>query len=515
MLPPTYAEAVGDMGMRRSTRIKTWFVGTAIVLDICIALALRAEPTVNHRAVRIFALINTPALTFDVLCGELAIRYARTQRTWRIALDMTAFILAATTAIWIQMTGSLTSYFLLCSVGLIITMRLAYGYRTAAIMTACFVVLHTTMVFFERFELLRPESLFTAPPGGVYGAPRLAYIILYSIVFTYAFSFMAVNHAMNRLREKDIALAAAQREAARAGKLGEGRLSGRTLVDRYELGKLLGRGGMGEIYRARRLSDGFDVAIKVLHPHLSAEPAVMERFRREAEAAARVGGVRTARVFETGAAGTHGTEPFIVMEYLRGSDLAQRLRDEPMMALTEALRLVEEMAAALSAAHGAGIVHRDLKPQNVFLTDDDRVVLLDFGVSKMKSGGTTLTADADLLGSPGYMAPEQARGQSEEIGPATDIFALGAIAYRILTGKPAFPSADVVTALFQVCNDNPMPPSAVRAELPRAVDGVLERALAKSPQNRFPHAQEFATALRAALSQPNAAMMHGGGGRSR
>src|SRR5262249_6965449 len=150
-----YAEPLGDMATRRAVRIKSFFVGTAIALDFAIVLLLRGEPGINFDAIRLFAYVNIPLLSLDLLCGELAIRFARTQRAWRAVLDLTALILAFTTVLWIQLTGSLTSYFLLCSTGLIITTRLAFDYRMSALSTMSYIVLHSSVVFAERLGWLR------------------------------------------------------------------------------------------------------------------------------------------------------------------------------------------------------------------------------------------------------------------------------------------------------------------------------------------------------------------------
>jgi serine/threonine-protein kinase len=263
------------------------------------------------------------------------------------------------------------------------------------------------------------------------------------------------------------------------------------LAGRYHLRELLGRGGMGEVYEAVRASDGQVVAVKVLYPHLADMPTFMERFRREALAAKRLSARYAPELIEAGEDGD-GT-PFIVMERLNGEDLGTLLRRVGRLPLEEVLPLAEQIGAALDAAHNSGVVHRDLKPQNVFVLEQRKVRLLDFGIARLRGEdvGDTLTSDSMVMGTPGFMAPEQARGAQGEIGPHTDVFALGGIVYRALTGNPAFGGRNPAEAIFEVLNKNPPAPSHVVEGLPAAVDAPIRLALAKATASRYSTAGAF------------------------
>jgi len=281
-----------------------------------------------------------------------------------------------------------------------------------------------------------------------------------------------------------------------AAELGPGRLSGRALSD-YQVGELLGRGGMGEVYAARR-GDGREVAIKVLHAQHGDLPEMRERLRREAAVLARLPGELVARAIE------FGTTPdgcdYIVMERLRGEDLAAHLRRRGRLPAAEVADLLDRMTTALEAAHQAGVVHRDLKPQNVFLDDDGQLRLLDFGLSRLEESTDDLTRTAAVLGTAGYLAPEQARGHGDDIGPHTDVFALGAILYRALTGENAFPSRNYAAALMEALELHPPPPSTVAPGIPGDVDHVIALALAKRIGDRYRSASALAGDFRRAVN---------------
>jgi eukaryotic-like serine/threonine-protein kinase len=255
---------------------------------------------------------------------------------------------------------------------------------------------------------------------------------------------------------------------------------------------LIGRGASGEIYSARHADTGAEAAVKILAPDAIGDDSMFERFRREADIARRLTAENVVRVLDLGQA--PGGTPFIAMELLEGQDLGWHLRRRARMSLEEVVAMTEQVAAGLEAAHAAGVVHRDLKPQNLFLADGVWKIL-DFGVAKLRGSEGTLTKGA-VVGTPGYMSPEQARGQEAET--RSDLFSLGAVIYRALTGQPPFAGADLPESLFQIVYGMPARPGELLPNLSADVDAVLAIALAKAPQDRFASANQLADALKAA-----------------
>lgn len=288
--------------------------------------------------------------------------------------------------------------------------------------------------------------------------------------------------------------------ALRAGN--GGRLSGTSLAG-YRVGDVVGRGAMGEVYMARREDEEGRAraedrpafaAIKVLR-HLDDDVAA-RRFAREAEIATKVRGENLVRVYESGLA--HDGSVYIIMELLSGHDLSAILRERTLLSLDETVQLIEGVASGLAVLHEAGVIHRDLKPQNLFLSrsegDEGTWKILDYGVSKMIGSGTV--TENNLVGTPGYMSPEQAEGR--EVDARSDIFSLGAVAYRALTGRRAFSGAELPQILYQIVHGTPVRPRELVPSLPKEVEVVLSIALAKSPADRFANAKELAEALRRA-----------------
>jgi hypothetical protein len=274
---------------------------------------------------------------------------------------------------------------------------------------------------------------------------------------------------------------------------------GVVVADAYEITGLLGKGGMGAVWGARHLRlPGKRVAIKVLLGGAD-DAQALARFRREAEIASRIGhaGIVEVLDFNQLADGT----PYQVLEYLAGESLGARLRRGPLPAAT-ALDYARQIGSALAAAHRAGVVHRDLKPENIFLCPTDaggvvaeRVKVLDFGISKIRGSQTLKTQDQVLIGTPQYMAPEQASGQNAAVDARTDLFALGAIVYEMLAGRPAFSGDSVVAVIMNVVTGTPTPLATLAPGAGPAVVAAVERALAKKPEDRFADVGAFIEAL--------------------
>jgi eukaryotic-like serine/threonine-protein kinase len=265
------------------------------------------------------------------------------------------------------------------------------------------------------------------------------------------------------------------------------------LPDRYRDPEPIGQGGMGEIFCARDTVLGRTVAIKMLAERYAADEAVRGRFTREALAAARLSGEpHTVTIFDVG---EHDRRPFIVMEYLRGGSLEDRLREHGAQEPARVLDWLEQAAAALDAAHANGIVHRDIKPGNLLLTPDGGVRVADFGIASA-AGLDSLTMTGTVLGTAGYLSPEQAMG--EPTTPASDLYALGVLAFELLSGRRPF-EADSPTAEAAAHVHAEIPAISEYGDFPQEVDAVFQRALAKHPAQRFRSAAEFVGALREAL----------------
>jgi eukaryotic-like serine/threonine-protein kinase len=265
------------------------------------------------------------------------------------------------------------------------------------------------------------------------------------------------------------------------------------LPDRYDDPRLVGSGGMGEIYVAHDRKLDRVVAVKLLAERLSEDPDLRMRFRREALTAARLSGEpHVVTIFDVG---EHEGRPFTVMEHLPGGTLADHSGSGPVDS-EQAIAWLTQAAEALDAAHEHGIVHRDVKPANFLFDGADRLQVVDFGIARVADETAGMTAPGTVLGTAGYLAPEQAQGH--ETTAASDRYALAVVAYELLTGRRPFergsPTAEAAAHIHEI-----VPPASEQADLPEAVDAVFARALAKSPVHRFPTAAAFVGALTEAL----------------
>ncbi len=284
---------------------------------------------------------------------------------------------------------------------------------------------------------------------------------------------------------------------------------GREIANQFRILEKIGSGGMGSVYKAEQPDMRRFVAVKILHPRYLSRPDLVSRFRREARAMSHLQHPNTAKVYLYGQLDDGAC--YFVMEHLAGKNLAQTVRAEGPMAPERAIAIMSQACGALAEAHAQGIVHRDLKPENIFLTNlggiADYAKVLDFGLAKvtereMRPGSLILTQEGMVFGTPEFMSPEQARG--EKLDGRSDIYSLGVIMYELLTGKLPFDAAQPMEFIQRHIKEPPIPLAkrAPNREFPGGLWDVLEKALAKRPQDRYASANELGQALRDVIAKP-------------
>ncbi|MFE0784901.1 protein kinase domain-containing protein [Streptomyces mutabilis] len=275
---------------------------------------------------------------------------------------------------------------------------------------------------------------------------------------------------------------------------GQGRYAGRALAGgRYQLRDLLGEGGMASVHLAYDSVLDRQVAIKTLHTELGREQAFRERFRREAQAVAKLTHTNIVSVFDTGEDDLGGmTTPYIVMEYVEGrplgSVLDEDVRQQGAMPADKALKITADVLAALEISHEMGLVHRDIKPGNVMMTKRGVVKVMDFGIARaMQSGVTSMTQTGMVVGTPQYLSPEQALGRG--VDARSDLYSVGIMLFQLVTGRLPFDADSPLAIAYAHVQEEPVAPSSVNRSLPPAVDALVARALKKNPNERFPSAE--------------------------
>ena len=263
------------------------------------------------------------------------------------------------------------------------------------------------------------------------------------------------------------------------------------LSDRYELGEILGFGGMSEVHLARDLRLHRDVAVKVLRADLARDPSFYLRFRREAQNAAALNHPAIVAVYDTGEAATSsGPLPYIVMEYVDGVTLRDIVHNDGPMPPRRALEVISDACQALNFSHQHGIVHRDVKPANIMISKSGAVKVMDFGIARaLADSGNSVTRTAAVIGTAQYLSPEQARGES--VDPRSDVYSLGCVLYEMITGVPPFVGDSPVAVAHQHVREDPVPPSQRHAGISPGLDAVVLKALAKNPDNRYQTAAEM------------------------
>ncbi|OMQ14758.1 serine/threonine protein kinase [Modestobacter sp. VKM Ac-2676] len=278
--------------------------------------------------------------------------------------------------------------------------------------------------------------------------------------------------------------------------------SPQVLGERYEIGGVLGRGGMAEVHRGRDLRLGREVAVKVLRQDLARDPSSQVRFRREAQAAASLNHPAIVAVYDTGEdRTTTGATPYIVMEYVEGETLRDVLQHERRLSPERAMSLTADICAALDFSHRNGIVHRDVKPGNVMITPQGTVKVMDFGIARAVSdSAATMTSTAAVIGTAQYLSPEQARG--EGVDARSDVYSAGCLLYELVTGTPPFTGDSPVAVAYQHVREDPRTPSSINPEISPELDAIVLKAMSKNPANRYQSAAEMrADLLRAVAGQ--------------
>ena len=454
--------------------------------------ALGFDPHVHWRVLIAFTMIHLVdgGLALWLWRGHMPVRWMRRATFAGVGLEAGAVLLAS----WVY--GSVNSPFMGVALLLILIYRIAFDFRIGITAFAAIFLGQWALVGLELAGVLGAQPI--APVAdGVYAMPAREIGAMVNLSIVMVLTFAVANWAIGRLRHKDLAIRLLRESLFTADKAKLGRHTGRMLRDTYALGTLLGSGGMGEVYVATHLRTQRRVAVKMLHAHLVENSTVLGRFRREAEITGQLGSEHIVGVIDVD---EDDGQPFIVLELVEGESLAARVKSGAMP-LDKIGDLIEQLAAGLDVAHRAGIVHRDLKPENIFLCPRPggiTVKILDFGVSKIRGNATAITAGVAIIGTPDYMSPEQALG--EEVDATSDVFALGSVAYKCLTGQRPFKSESVPALLRQICDDEPTPIGTLRPEVPAQVSDVIALAMAKSPTDRYPSAPELARDLRSALA---------------
>jgi beta-lactam-binding protein with PASTA domain/tRNA A-37 threonylcarbamoyl transferase component Bud32 len=279
----------------------------------------------------------------------------------------------------------------------------------------------------------------------------------------------------------------------------------RMLGDRYEIGEVIGRGGMAEVHEGRDLRLGRRVAVKILRPDLARDPSFQVRFRREAQSAAALNHPNIVAVYDTGedTLVVEGTPtvivPYIVMEFVDGMTLRQLLASGRRLLPERALEIAAGVLSGLDYAHRHGIVHRDIKPANVMLTRTGDVKVMDFGIARaINDANSGMTATSAVMGTAQYLSPEQARG--EVVDARSDLYSAGVLLYELLTGRPPFTGDSAVAIAYQHVSETPIPPSQVDSGVTPEIDAVVLRALAKRADDRYQSASEFRADVERAIA---------------
>ena len=268
---------------------------------------------------------------------------------------------------------------------------------------------------------------------------------------------------------------------------------GKILNSRYELEQLIGTGGMADVYRARDTLLGRTVAVKILHPQFAKDPVFIERFRQEAQAAANLNQPNIVNVYDWG---IEDSTYYIVMEYVMGRDLKDIIVQGGPLLPERAVEIAMAICLALDVAGAHGIVHRDIKPQNIIVTNDGQIKVMDFGIART-AGGSAMTQTGTIMGTAQYISPEQAQGRVAD--PRSDLYSLGVVLYEMLTGRVPFDGENPVAIAYKHVREDPLAPSMINPDISPELEAVVMKALAKNPENRYQTAMEMRSDLERCL----------------
>jgi len=502
-LVPSFEDPVPLEMFRAIGRVRFYATSILLLLDLAIGI----DPSMGGIAPAWYWYTFAPVCAFLAIDASLGLwmwkRPPAVATMVRVTRGLVVGeILANVAAQWFFDT--VHTHLLALTLVVVLGYRFFFDFRTGLWALATALVATWVVVALEMVHAIpiAPGLIGGIPPAQALPSMRAGEAAFLSIA--YVLGFLIANLAVARLSHKEQALRLLRENLAAVDPARVGTHTGRTLCERYELGRLLGAGGMGEVYEGRHVRTGRRVAVKLLHRHLAQSGELVARFRREAEVTGALGSTHVVRILDVD---DDDGQPFLVLEYLDGESLGARIARGGGLPPADVADIVAQVAEGLDAAHAAGVVHRDLKPDNVFLARTAHgaiAKILDFGISKIQGDATAITREIALLGTPDFMAPEQTHGGGA-VGPAADRFALGAIAYTALTGTRPFAAQSIPGVLRAIAEDEPVPPSERVPGLPAAVDDVLAIAMSKRPDQRFGSAAELAEALAAAIGgEPSA-----------
>jgi len=466
-----------------------WFVGAGVVAAV---LATPGDPRIAR------ALLATLAAC---VAGSIWLYAQLGRRGAHTTLPTTALALACVAAgqLGILYVGVFSSVPAMVGLGIYFFCRSEHRASAIAIYALAAgahgveaILVLSGVIADPGFYPLGKHAILTAQIAGQIGMQ-----LIYAMVFWIARStreasvksIAQLQRATRLAAQREIQVAELRRDLDRALEIGgPGRYSG-VVVGHWELGNVLGRGAMGEVYEATHTENSAPGAVKLLRRELLADPQHVERFLREVRVASAIDSPHVVKVLE--ASTPVDALPFLAMEKLTGQTLSKLLVKGRSLADAPLTRLVEQVGGVLELARKAGVVHRDIKPQNLFLTFDDQWKVLDFGVALLGDSSGTLTR-GHAIGTPAYMAPEQAKG--DPVDHRADVYAFGAVLYRCLTGRAPYAGRDTPALLYAVVHDMPLRPSTL-AQISPALEQLLALALAKSPDLRFQSSRELSAAF--------------------